>query len=137
MNGADPGRKALIPLFHQKEGHAVDDQGNGHHHKIVKMGVHPVVQQQADHRRRHHRGNDLEPELPGLFFALRALFGGEGVQLMEKQDNDRQDRPHLDYHLEHLHEGVGHVQLHKLVQQDQMARRGYRQPFRDSLHNAE
>ena len=66
-----------------------------------------------------------------------ALFGREGVQLVEKQQQHRKNSTQLDHHLEHLIKGCSHIQLDKLIQQNHMSCGGDGQPFGDALHNAE
>ena len=55
---------------------------------------------------------------------------------MEEQDDNGENCPQLDDHIEHAPERVGNVQGDKLVQQDQVACGGNGQPLRDALHNA-
>ena len=104
--------------LHPKEGHTVDDQGNGYHNAVVQMLVHPVIKQNT-----HHTGGDdgchhLEPQAPGLMLFLLGLGRGEGVELVEEQDDDRQNSPQLDHHIKHGTEGIGHIQVDKLIEQD-------------------
>ena len=137
MDIADLRLPVLIPALHQDEGHAVDDQGNGHHHRVVQVLVHPVVKEHAHHPGGDDGGNDHEPKPPGLLFPRRVLARVEGVQLAEEQSAYRQDRSQLDHHVEHALEFLGHVQVYKFVQQNQVPRGGNGQPFGDALHNAE
>ena len=101
------------------------------------MGIHPVVQQHAHHAGGNDGRHHLEPELPGLFFLLGILLGREGIQLVEKQHNDRQNGAQLDDHLKHALEFIGNLQCHKFIEQNQMSRGGNRQPLGDALHDAE
>ena len=81
---------ALIFPFHQNESNTVNDQRNGNHDAVVQMCIHPVVQQHTHHTGGNNGGNDLEPQNPGLLpFFLGLGSEREGIQLMEKQHDDR------------------------------------------------
>ena len=47
--------------IHQQEGHAVDDQRHRHHHIIVQMRIHPIIQQQTQHGAGDHRNYNFSP----------------------------------------------------------------------------
>ena len=127
---------APVEPLHKKEGDTVDDQSNGNHNVIVKMFIHPVIQQKADHRGGQHSDDDLEPELPGGFFLLRVLFGRQRVQLVEEQQDHRGNGAQLNDHLKHLIKFRTYPQLNELIQQNHMSGGGYRQPLGNAFHNA-
>ena len=127
----------LIAALHQNKGDAVEDQGQGYHDAVMEVGIHPVVKEHAHDAGGKDSRADLEPEGPGILLFPGGFVGSKGVQLMEKQDDDRQDGTQLDHHIEHALKFLRHIQGNKFVQQNQMARGGNRQPFRNALHNAE
>ena len=101
------------------------------------MGLHEVVERDADDRRGYAAEHDLAPQGPGAAAPLGALRRGERVQLMEEQHADGEDGAQLDDDLEHVPELLGHVQLDELVHQDEMAGRGDGQPLGDALDDAQ
>ena len=127
----------LIPGLYYNKSNAVDDQRNGNHDAVVQMGIHPVVKEHAHNARGNDGHNHLEPQLPGLPFLLVGLAWGEGIQLMEEQDDHRQNRTQLNHHVKHILEFLGHIQGDELVQKDQVAGGGNGQPLRHALHDAE
>ena len=56
---------------------------------------------------------------------------------MEKQHNDSQNGSQLNHHIEHTAKFVGHIQVDKFIQQNQVSGGGNGQPLGDALHNAE
>ena len=111
-----PQMLALIPPLHQNEGNAIDNKGDGHHDAVVQVGVHPVVEQDAHNTGRDDGSYHFEPQVPGLLLLRCRLAGGEGVQLMEEQDDHRQDGTQLDHHIEHAAKFLGDVQFDKFIQ---------------------
>ena len=128
---------ALIGLFHQNKGNAVENQHGGNHGAGVQVRVHPVVKQHAHQTGGDDGQDDLCPQGPGLLFFLPALSGGEGIQLVEVQYHHGQNGAQLNHHIKHTLEFRRYVQSNQLVQENQVARRADRQPFRHTLHNAE
>ena len=70
---------AAVPPFHPDEGHTVDNQGDGHHHGVMQMGVHPVVQHNTHQAGGDDGHNDLGPQLPGAALLPLVFLGREGV----------------------------------------------------------
>ena len=100
------------------------------------MLLHPVVERQADCRRRNATEHNLAPQHPGVATALLALAGRERIELMEKQHADGQNGTKLNHDQEHVPERLAHVHLDELIHQDHVTRRRNRQPFGDALDQA-
>ena len=97
------------------------------------MIFHPIVQRQADNRRRNASEHDLAPKLPRVAAPLLALAGRKRIELMKKQHADSKDCTQLNNHQKHVEKCLAHVELDKLIDQDHMTGRRDGQPFRDAL----
>ena len=139
LQGFHPGLPPPVPVFHQQEAHAVEDQGAGDHRGCGKMGFDVVVQQDGGHGAGDAGHNDLQPEGDGLLLQADPALGrsAKGPELVPEQDHHRQDGAQLDHYEEHLLEGLGGVDLQEFVHQQHMAGRTHRKPFGYTLDNAE
>ena len=97
------------------------------------MLVHEVIERQADDCGRDATHDDLAPEAPSGAAALLALARAKGVELVEVQHADGENRTELNNDEEHVPELFGDVQFHELVDQDHVTGRGDGQPLGDAL----
>ena len=132
------GLVALVraPVLDHDKQHAVHNERQRHDGSIVEMLLHPVVERQADRRRRNATEHNLAPQHPGVATALLALAGRERIELMEEQHTDGQNGAELNHDQEHIPERLAHVHLDELVHQDHVTGRRNRQPFGDALDQA-
>ena len=128
--------------LNQNERNTVDNQHNGHHHAVVQVGVHPIVQQRAQHGGGQAGHNNLEPQphnRPADEFGqpgVTAVVHAEGPQLLEVEHHNRQNGTQLDDHAEHLHKFGAQAEFQHLFGQNHMACAGDGQPFGNTLDNA-
>ena len=127
---------ARAPVLDHDKQHAVHNERQRHDGSVVEMLLHPVVERQADRRRRNATEHNLAPQHPGVATALLALAGRERVELVEKQHADGQNGAELNHDQEHIPERLAHVHLDELVHQDHVTRRRNGQPFGDALDQA-
>ena len=130
-------RGGFADFFHKQEGNAIENQSNGNHDVIVKMGVHPIVKGKTQNGRGQNGNDDLAPQKPGVLPGDSILLGAEGIQFLEEQEHDSQNSAQLDHHLEHFIKGRADAQGQELFQENQMAGGGNGKPFGDALHDAE
>ena len=127
---------ARAPVLDHDKQHAIHNERQRHDGGIVEMLLHPVVERQADRRRRNAAEHDLAPQHPGVATALLALAGRKRVKVVEEQDADGQNGAELNNDQEHIPERLAHVHLDELVHQDHVTRRRNGQPFGDALDQA-
>ena len=132
------GLVALVraPVLDHDKQHAVHNERQRHDGSVVEMLLHPVVERQADRRRRNAAEHDLAPQHPRVATALLALAGRKRVELVEKQHADSQNGAELNHDQEHIPERLAHVHLDELVHQDHVTGRRDGQPFGDALDQA-
>lgn len=58
-------------------------------------------------------------------------------KLIPEQDDDRKKRAELDHHKKYVDKRIGALKFYKFIQKDHMTGATHRQPFCDSLYNAE
>ena len=68
---------------------------------------------------------------------MRVVLLAERPELREVQHDDCQNCAELDDDLEHLLEFVRDVQLEELIHEDHVSGAAHREPFCDTLYNAE
>ena len=127
---------AMVAALEHDEDDAVQDEHRGNADLVVKMLVHPIVEREAEHRRRNAPDDDHAPQPPGAFALRRRLLETEGVELVEVHDDDGENRADLDDHEEQGEELVGYLQFHELVDEDHVAGRRDGQPFGNAFDNA-
>ena len=64
------GPSSLVPGLHHDERHAEHDQRDGHAGGVVEQFVEHIVEQDADHRRRHAGHQYLEPQYPDILLKI-------------------------------------------------------------------
>ena len=101
------------------------------------MGIHPVIEEDTHDAAGQDRQTHLEPQLPGGLLSGGGFLGIKGIELVEENDDDRQNGAQLDDHIEHGLEFLGGLELDEFVQQDDVTGGGHGQPFGDALDDAE
>ena len=71
--------------------HTIDDQRRRYHIAVIKVGIHPVIQQKSKHRRWYTGYNDLQPESYSSHLLRPALSRIKWIQSPEIQHNNRQN----------------------------------------------
>ena len=122
--------------LHKQKRNPVNNQSDGNHNIIVKMCIHPVIQRQPDHRGRNHRKHHLEPQPPCVPPLRRALAWREGIQLVEEQQDNRQNCAKLNDNLKQLIKFIRNLSFTNSFSRIMCVRRGNGQPFRNAFHNA-
>ena len=101
------------------------------------MLLHEVVEQDANHRCRNARNDDLAPQRPGGATTLRAFARAKRIELVEEVHAHRQDGAQLDNDLEHAPELFRHVQADEFINENHVTRRRDGQPLGDALDQTE
>ena len=105
------------------------------------MGVHPVVQQNAQHGGGHAGCNNFEPQPDhgpaqvGGKAGIAAIILAERPQLVEIQHHNGQNSTQLDDNAEHFHKIFRIAKLQHLLGKDHMPGAGNRQPFGDAFNH--
>lgn len=126
-----------VAAFHDDEDNAVEYEHDGYRVGVVEVFVHPVIEEQTNDSRRDAADRDHAPQPPrSALFSVRFLRR-EGIELVEIEQDDRHDSAQLDDHEEEREELIAHIELHKFVDQDHVARRRDGEPFGDAFDDAD
>ena len=126
-------------IFHHQKHHAVKDQHDAHHQRGVEMGIHPIVQQKAQHGGGQAGHKDLAPQAEDGPLDISCRTGvfvvvpGKRPQLFPIQYHHSQNGAQLDHHTEHGKKFIAQVKLQKLFGQDHVSGAGNGQPLGDAL----
>ena len=102
------------------------------------MLVDKVIQRDADDGRRNDANENLRPDRPGVFLFCRIFSSGKRVQAREEIEHNGEDCGKLDDVEEHRIEFGGHCfEGKEALNEDHMTRGADRQPFGNSLHDAD
>ena len=126
---------SFVPSFDNDKQDAIEDQHSSNDWGIHKMLFHIFIKSKSDHCCRKTCNNNLSPEIKCLAPLLPRFTREKRVELADVQDYDSENCAKLDYDEKHIHKRRRHVETDELIDEDHMARTGYRQPFRHSLYN--
>ena len=104
MHRVHAGAASAVAVLDDDERDAHQHEHDGHDHRIIQMGVQPVIEHQTDDRCRDASHEDLEPQLKDIIPQKRAVLVSkvERKDLVPVKDDHGQDRAQLDHDQEHF-----------------------------------
>ncbi len=123
-----------VELIDPQQDGAADDQRETHHPGIEKIALDEAAGGRPDYRGRQERHQHADDEAPRVGITEHAER--DPPQFGEIDHDDRKNRAELNQHRKALPE-TALAKPEETLRQQQMARRGNRQKFRDALDDAE